>query len=99
VFHYFSLLCNDGGMERTTRQFTISLPPDMAEQVVAVAKAESRTISELFREAFRAYRVRRVRELLGKAQEEGRRSAHRGHTPEDVERLVHETRAEERARK
>ena len=47
-------------MERTTRQFTISLPPDMAEQVVAAAKAESRTISELFREAFRTYRAQRI---------------------------------------
>ncbi len=46
-------------MERTTRQFSISLPPDMAEQVIAVAKAESRTISELFREAFRIYCARR----------------------------------------
>ncbi len=45
-------------MHRTTRQFTISLPPDLAEQVSATAKAESRTISELFREAYRVYRAR-----------------------------------------
>jgi metal-responsive CopG/Arc/MetJ family transcriptional regulator len=51
-------------MERTTKQFTISLPPDMAEQVVAAAKAESRTISELFREAFRTYRAQRIQTLL-----------------------------------
>ena len=45
-------------MQRTTRQFTISLPPDLAEQVAATAKAESRTISELFRETYREYRAR-----------------------------------------
>ena len=81
-------------MERTTRQFTISLPPEMAEQVMAAAKAESRTISELFREAFRAYRAQRVRTLLEMSQAEGQRQKHQGHKPEDVERLIHEIRAE-----
>lgn len=80
-------------MERTTRQFTISLPPEMAEQVMAAAKAESRTISELFREAFRTYRAQRVRALLEMSQAEGRRRKHQGHKPEDVERLIHELRA------
>lgn len=58
-------------MERTTKQFTISLPPDMAEQVVATAKAESRTISELFREAFRTYRAQRIQALLKTSEAEG----------------------------
>ena len=79
-------------MERTTKQFTISLPPDLAAQVVEVAKAESRTISELFREAFRSYRAQRIRELLEASEREGRRRNHRGYTPEDVETLVHEVR-------
>lgn len=82
-------------MERTTRQFTISLPPELAEQVTATAKAESRTISELFREAFRSYRAERVRTVLDASQQAGRRKRHMGYTPEDVERLVHETREEE----
>jgi predicted DNA-binding protein len=86
-------------MERTTRQFTISLPPEMAEQVVAAAKAESRTISELFREAFRAYRSRRIRTLVRRFQEEGRRRNHQGHTAEDVERLIDEVRAEDGAKR
>jgi hypothetical protein len=93
--HYLSLLCNHEHMERTTRQFTISLPPEMAEQVTATAKAESRTISELFREAFRTYRASRVRTLLDASQQEGRRMGHTGHRPEDVGRLIHETRKEE----
>src|SRR5271155_575243 len=33
LLHYIALLCNDHAMERTSRQFTISLPPDLAEQV------------------------------------------------------------------
>jgi len=85
-------------MERTTKQFTISLPPELAEQVTAIAKAESRTISELFREAFRTYRAARVRALLDASQEAGRRKGHMGYTSDDVERLTHETR-QENARK
>lgn len=81
-------------MERTTRQFTVSFPPELAEQVMKVARAESRTISELFREAFRAYRAERVRALLDLSQQTGRRHGHAGYAPEDVERLLRETRAE-----
>ena len=82
-------------MQRTTRQFTISLPADMAEQVLAAAKAESRTISELFREAFRTYRGQRIQALLKTSLEEGRRRKHQGYTQDDVERLIHEVRAED----
>ena len=86
-------------MERTTKQYTISLPPDMAEQVAAVAKAESRTISELFREAFRTYRAQRIRTLLDESERQGLACNHKGHTLEDVEGLIHEVRAEKRSRK
>lgn len=85
-------------MDRTTRQFTISLPHELAEQVTATAKAESRTISELFREAFRTYRAQRVRTLLDASQQAGRRKGHMGYRPDAVERLVHETRREDTRR-
>jgi predicted DNA-binding protein len=81
-------------MERTTHQFTISMPPEMAEQVAVLAQAESRTVSELFREAFRAYRAVRVRALLDASQQAGRRVRHRNYTPADVPRLIRETRRE-----
>jgi metal-responsive CopG/Arc/MetJ family transcriptional regulator len=42
--------------KRASHVFTISFPQELANQVVAVAHEESRTISELFREAFRTYR-------------------------------------------
>ncbi len=81
-------------MQRSTRQFTISLPPELADQVAALARVESRTISELFREAFRTYRAARVRELLNESQLTGQHTGHGGYTAEDVERLIHETRKE-----
>ena len=40
---------------RNTKTITFSLPPDMAQQVQAVMKEESRTMSELIREALRNY--------------------------------------------
>jgi predicted transcriptional regulator len=40
---------------RTRRTITISLPPEMAEQVESAMKAEHRTRSELVREALRTY--------------------------------------------
>jgi len=83
-------------MERSTKQFTISMPPDLAEQVAATAKAESRTISDLFREAFRIYRASRIREILDASQQAGHANRHMGHTPNDVDRLIHEARHETR---
>jgi Arc/MetJ-type ribon-helix-helix transcriptional regulator len=40
---------------RTTQTMTVSLPPAMVRQFEIVRKAESRTRSELVREALRAY--------------------------------------------
>jgi metal-responsive CopG/Arc/MetJ family transcriptional regulator len=40
---------------RTRQTMTISLPPEMIEQVEQVRKAEHRTRSELVREALRSY--------------------------------------------
>jgi hypothetical protein len=59
------------GRPRTSRIFTISFPESLAQQVEQVARDESRNISELFREAFRAYKVqameRRLESLRPKA--------------------------------
>ncbi len=40
---------------RTRQTFTISLPPEMADQIEKAMKAEHRTRSELVREALRTY--------------------------------------------
>lgn len=42
-------------MSRVTATFSISLPPEMAEELTRLQKAEHRTRSELVREALRAY--------------------------------------------
>jgi metal-responsive CopG/Arc/MetJ family transcriptional regulator len=81
-----------------TRTITVSFPVDLAEQAEQLAKTESRTMSELFREAFRTYRVSAVRKRLVAGNAYGQaRGVHR-HTEADVERLVDETRAELRAK-
>lgn len=73
------------------RTFTVSFPPELAAQVEQLAKLESRTTSELFREAFRAYRARQMRKALSELNKSGSRNSG-GYGPEDVERLVHEFR-------
>lgn len=77
-----------------TKTITVSFPVDLAEQAEQLARTESRTMSELFREAFRTYRVEAVRKQLeaGNALSEGR--GRRRYTEADVERLVDEARAE-----
>jgi len=47
-------------VKRASHVFTISFPEELANQVIAAAREESRTISELFREAFRTYRRQAV---------------------------------------
>lgn len=60
------------------------------------AKAENRTTSELFREAFRRYRAQRAREILRESQEDFKRNNPKGYSQADVQRLVKEYRAEKR---
>src|SRR5947207_8721643 len=40
---------------RTTRVYSITMPPNLAKQAERLAKKENRTMSELMREAFRRY--------------------------------------------
>lgn len=77
---------------KTRRTFTISFPAELAGQVEQLAEQESRTTSELFREAFRVYRAQQLRKVFAELNELGRRDNHRNYIPEDVERLVHEIR-------
>ena len=82
---------------RRSRVFSISMPPEMAASAESLAKQENRSMSELLREAFRAYHAQRVGAIF---EEIGKYAASRnpnGYTEDDVERLVHEVRAEMRA--
>jgi hypothetical protein len=40
---------------RTTKVYSITMPPDLARQAEALARKENRTMSELMREALRRY--------------------------------------------
>lgn len=79
---------------RTSRVFTISFPEDLATQVEEVARQESRNISELFREAFRTYRLERMRRKLFATRAAVAARTGPRYTEEDVEQLVDEIRTE-----
>jgi metal-responsive CopG/Arc/MetJ family transcriptional regulator len=78
---------------RGSRVFTISFPEELAKQVVAVADEESRNISELFREAFRTYRLERMRNRLDTIRAEAATRVTHHYTEDDVEALVDEIRS------
>ncbi len=86
-------------MERHTDQWTISLPHPLSVLALRTAKRECRTRSELIREALRRYLERESsfakarRKLANRFQGQGIR------TLEDVDRLVHEVRAEKPSRR
>jgi len=79
---------------RSSRVFTISFPEKLAKEVDQIAKEESRNLSELFREAFRAYRVERIRRRLRIDLEYAQTRNPQRYTKDDVERFVDEARSE-----
>jgi predicted transcriptional regulator len=81
---------------RRSRVFTISMPPEMAAAAEALAKQENRTMSELMREAFRAYDERQVARFIDDMGAYAKTRNPRGYTEEDIPRLVEEVRAEMR---
>lgn len=92
------LTCNTAIMStsrsRNSRVFTVSFPEPLAQQVEQIAKEESRNVSELMREAFRAYQFQKFRRrLLALRPEEDPADAEV--TPEDIEAFVDEIRSEE----
>ena len=85
---------------RRSRVFTVSFPEELARQVDEVADRESRNISELFREAFRVYRLESVHGQLRRARTAARlRKPQQDFQASDVERLVDEVRASPRKKK
>jgi predicted DNA-binding protein len=49
---------------RTTKVYSITMPPEMGKQAEQLAKKESRTMSELMREAFRRYQIEEAERRL-----------------------------------
>ena len=79
---------------QSSKVIAISLPMEMAQQAETIAQEEQRSVSELFREAFRGYRAARLKRLLKEANAMARTQAPDVQSEQDVERLVKVTRAE-----
>lgn len=84
---------------RKSRVHTISLPPELAQKAETLAQRDSRTMSELFREAFRTYSAQQARRTLDELGEYVAGRNPTGYTEADVPRLVKEVRAEKPRRR
>ncbi|HWG37523.1 MAG TPA: ribbon-helix-helix protein, CopG family [Terriglobales bacterium] len=84
---------------RKSRVYTISLPLELAQKAEALAQRDSRTMSELFREAFRTYSAQQARRALGELGEYAEGRNPKGYTEADVPRLIHQVRAEKLRRR
>jgi hypothetical protein len=74
---------------RNRAVISLSLPPEMAEEYRAFARARGTSASELFREMFQEYRRRRLVKEYRALQGYGvAKAPEAGFTDEDIERLV-----------
>ena len=78
---------------RKSKVYTISLPPELAQRAEALAQRDSRTMSELFREAFRTYSALQARTTLDELGEYATGRNLKSYTEADVPRLIKEVRA------
>ena len=76
-----------------TKNISISMPEAQIRSAERLAKAENRTMSELFREALRRYQQGRREELVTKYE---KKAAARGITEADVVRIIKDFRKEEK---
>jgi CopG family transcriptional regulator/antitoxin EndoAI len=84
---------------RTSRVYTISLPPELAQKAEALARRDSRTMSELFREAFRTYYAEQARKTLEGIGDYATARNPAGYTEADVPRLIKEVRGQKPTRR
>lgn len=84
---------------RKSKVYTISLPPELAQKAEELARRDSRTMSELFREAFRAYSAQQARRTLDELGEYAASRNPKGYTEADVPRLIKEVRERPRRRR
>jgi predicted DNA-binding protein len=78
---------------RRSKVYTISLPPELAQRAEALARRDSRTMSELFREAFRSYDAQQARRTLDEIGEYAASRNPSGYIEADVPRLIPEVRS------
>jgi predicted transcriptional regulator len=79
---------------RKSKVYTISLPPELAQRAEALAQRDSRTMSELFREAFRTYSAQQARRTLDELGEYAAGRNPNNFTEADVPGLIKEVRTE-----
>ena len=84
---------------RKSKVYTISLPPELAQKAEALAQKDSRTMSELFREALRVYYAQQARMTLKDIGVYAAGRNPRGYTEADVSRLIKEVRSEKPSRR
>jgi metal-responsive CopG/Arc/MetJ family transcriptional regulator len=84
---------------RKSRVYTISLPPELAQRAEALAQRDSRTMSELFREAFRTYSAQQARRTLDELGEYAESRNPKAYTETDVPQLIQQVRAEKPRRR
>lgn len=98
VIHCHSRRRYENDQMRTTKVISITVPPDMAAEAKKLAKKESRTMSELMREAFRRYKRERELDEINAYGRENAKDL--GITSEqDMVRVVREYRREQRQKK
>lgn len=78
---------------RSTKLITVSIMPELLERLNEIAKEESRTRSELLREALRRYIAQKEWKRLQRYGQ--RQAAELGLKDQDVERLIDEYRNEQ----
>ena len=81
-------------MARTTKTLTVSLPPQIYEEIERLAALERKTKSELFRDMVKVYEDHLDDERWKKLRRLGRATAkkYRLSSEKDIEKLVHEAR-------
>lgn len=81
-------------MGRTTKTLTVSLPPQIYEEIERLAKLERKTKSELFRDMVKVYEDQIDEERWQRLRRLGRATAkkYRLSSEQDIEKLVHEAR-------
>jgi Arc/MetJ-type ribon-helix-helix transcriptional regulator len=82
----------------SAQTISISLPDDMAREINAVATRERRTVSEVMREAWRAYRTDQLARLAARTAQYAAGQNPLNHTEADIPRLVKEVRKAKRQR-
>jgi len=90
---------------RTTKVYSITMPPDLARKAERLAKKESRTMSELMREALRRYDQAQIAippamtEVLALLRAEARVKGLSRMNKREIDKAISQTRSEMRAEK